>query len=76
MCMESRTRRYNHYHHYLLIGTSKEQNLLGDVAVAIAVAAPYIIAIASFWFGRFEDVGIWSLAVVNVDMFPWIDRCV
>lgn len=59
--MESRTRRYNHYHHYLLIGTSKEQNLLGDVAVAIAVAAPYIIAIASFWFGgsRTSAYGHW-----------------
>lgn len=74
MCMESRTRRYNYYHHYLLIVTNNEQNLLEDVAVA--AATPYIIAIASFWFGRFEDVGIWSLAVVNVDMFPWIDRCV
>lgn len=73
MCMESRTRRYNHYHHYLLIVTNKEQNLLGRRSSS-SDAIHHSYRVVLVW--GFEDVGIWSLAVVNVDMFPWIDRCV
>lgn len=58
--MESRTRRYNHYHHYLLMVTNKEQTLREDVAVATLHHSYRVVLV---W--GFEDVGLWSLAVVN-----------